>query len=259
MLRHPLFVLVLVAACGDGSDAPPDAAAPDARLLDGDFSCLDTAWPTAAPDPLEIEGKVINRSGFGAASSPINGATVELYDGDGTLLGQDTTSGLASNAGTYAVSIATGGAAPTLIRKASATGFLDNYATDPVPVSATVGYLHEMQTPEARDSYYDLVGLTPDPARGTLQLFFYDCATSPNEQFVAGITVDVPPGARAIYYDEAWNLDLDLEETTGAGQVLLLDVAAGSIDITVHAGDLTYRPWPIEVHADAWNESVRHP
>lgn len=257
-MRTLVVLAVLAAGCGGDSHATPDAAAAvDARVIAGDFSCMSTPWPTTAADPLAVSGKVVDSSNNNVA---VAGATIEIRaNADGSLLGQATSSGSSINRGQYSVSIATGGVAPGVYRKVSATGYLDDYTNDATDLYSTNQYIEQLETAAARDGAYQLVGATADPAKGALELFFYDCGQGANMKLVAGITVDVPPGSAAIYYDASFHRDPSLTETTSAGQVLLVNVPAGPTDISVHAGDLTYRPRQVVVYADAWNESVRLP
>src|SRR5262245_20154884 len=121
-MRSPLFALGLVvlglSGCEKdlvadlpdaGPDAGPDAAPPPV----GDFSCRETAWPTTAPDPLEVRGMIVDQGGTGLSNVPIE---IRALATD-ALLAQGMTGTGATNGGRYNVSTPTGGVARALYRR----------------------------------------------------------------------------------------------------------------------------------------------
>ncbi len=222
-------------------------------MIPGDFSCVTTPWPTTAPDPLLVSGALVAQSGITVGS-----VAVEIRDGHtDALLGQATTSDGALDAGSYGVRIATGGVAPQIYRTYKPSDleiYVDDWSAtfDPTLVD---GY--NVQSQALLNSYYSLVNKPPDPTKGTVVVVVSDCGNTHDqgEGGLVGATVDPPPGATAIYDTN----NLAATATTTASLVLLLDVAPGELDLTIHAGPVTYRPWPITVHANAYTYSARKP
>lgn len=221
-----------------------------------ELSCSTTPWPTTAPDPLRVWGRVVNASN---GHTPIMGALVEIRASDDSLLGQTTSGNDASFPGGYSMDLVTGGVAPTFYRKHTAPGFIDHYTNDAYAMFGAFPYQGDMQTVAARDAYYQQVGVVPDPGKGTLQVAFYNCELWPDQRTVSGVTVAPPPGSTAVYYDDELRLDPELLETSSSGMVLLMNVTPGTVDVTAHVGELTYRSWPVTVRAGVWTESVRDP
>jgi len=240
----------------------PDAPGPDARHVDGDFTCVDTPWPTTAPDPLTVAGQLIAPTGAG-----INGVSVEVHAVAGdALLAQTTTQGSipsAGGTGRYSVGIATGGTAPTIYRKYTPSGYLTHYEYDPMPAfDSNASYGNIVQSQSGTEQYDSLVDLPPDPAKGNLIVTISDCGLEANERGVAGATIDAPPGARVIYVNTMRQPDPSLTETAivdGVAPAVVLNLPPGPADITIHAGDVTYRSWRVQIHANAWTISHRKP
>lgn len=246
-------------ACNGETDDPtqPDAPPPDATaIVDGDFSCASTPWPTTAPDPLAIEG-------FVGAAGGIGDVAVEIRDGvDDRLLGQATTSipGPTSQGGRYSIDVATGGMARRVYRKLVKAGFVDWYEHDAFAVFANVPIDSPLQTEIETDSYYETSGVVRDPAKGTLYVRFFDCKLPPMAMLVQGITADAPAGSRVVYVDAVTqNPDPNLTATSSAGQLLVLNAPIGDLDLVIHAGAVTYRSWPVHVRPNVWTASIRYP
>ncbi len=236
LLRALLIASPLVTACADN-------AAP----VEGDFSCLGTQRTTVATDPMSASGQVLNELG----GAPIVGAGVEIHAiSDAALLGQADTGAT----GSYAVALATGGIAPTVYRQITAVGFLDAYAYDPAPMTAEPT-LQALLTLVDTEQLYAAVGLAPDATRGTLLVTVVDCAGNT----VRGATVSAAGAQRVAYLGDDTRFDPDATATSKDASALLFNVPAGPVELEIHAGDITYRAWPIESHADALTTSWRQP
>jgi hypothetical protein len=252
----------LLAACGDPGDAPPPvdsppilrpscffASNPNADVV-CDFSCQATPRPTTAPDPLIVQG-VVYPSGGGAF---LAGAQVEAHSmvGD-ALLGSATS----ITGGTFEISVATGGVAPVLYRKATLAGYLDAYGVDAAPVSDQVLGMRGigMSTPAELAAVYQRVGLTADPAAGTVVVPIVDCGGNP----VRNAVVEAPTAVAVAYMGSDGLPDLQLTATGNVPNAVVFGAPAGELDITVRAGDVTYRPWPAKVVANAITGAMRLP
>ncbi len=249
-----LLSLVCLAACSGGSHP----VAPDAPVVTGNFSCVGTPWPTTAPDPLAIEGTIEDDMTGGR----LPGQSVEIHAADGTLLAQMTTTDgpLAQQKGNYYVDVATGGVAPTIYRKASGSGYVDTYTFDAFAVFKSYPVTTGLPTQSELDAVYQMAGLTSDPSKGTLLVDLYDCNPPPTAQHIgAGATIEAPLGARVVYQNPSFQPDPSLDATTVAGSAVILGVTPGTVDVVVHAGDVTYRSWPVQVFAGARTISIRHP
>jgi len=226
-------------------------------VISGDFSCSGVPWPATAPDPLLITGGAKNGAG-----TMLPGAAVEIHSTDGALLGQATTSSgpLMSEKGMYAVNVATGGTAPSIYRKVSAAGFVDRYAFDAFPVFEKYPLVTALETQVSSDALYQAAGITPDSTKGSLYVELYDCNVPPNAASPGpGITIEGPPDAHVVYLDDAGQPHPSYEQTGAYAGAMIFGVTPGTVDITIHAGAVTYRPWPVQVFAGAWTTSIRHP
>lgn len=256
-MRYALLVMLLGCET-DLLKELPDAALPDALTvppIPGDYSCITTPWPTTAPDPLKVAGVVISQaSGIGH-----NGVVVEVHAaGSDALLAQATTAGnqMQTTSGIYSVEIPTGGDAPVIYRKLTPVD-QDIYVYDATAAfdPALVLDFYEQSSSTLAD-FASTFGETIDPAKGTVLLLISDCRTSHvSDGSVAGATVDVPPGSRVIYDTS----NPSATATTSLGSVLILNVPAGTLDLAIHAGPVTYRSWPVTVRANSWTYTERKP
>ena len=236
------FLVLLVAACGSDHHAPM----PDAAPLAGDFSCAGVEWPTTAADMLTLPGQTVSQ-----VLAPISGVTVEVHDATNDALLGSTTSGYQ---GKYQIPITTGGVAPQLYRSTSLAGYVDTFEVERHAEDKAYAIQMWMHTPAEMDAYYAAAGVTREPGMGTLELDIYDCAP----KYVVGATIDAP-GATVIYLDDNLQPDPSLTAQTAGGGVLVLNAPVGTSDITVHAGPVIYRSWPVQVRADALVVSDRMP
>lgn len=253
--------VLAVAACGDDGvstmidapiviDAPYVDAAIDVPPLFGDFTCAGMARPTTAPDPLAMTGRVRDP----VTSANVGGGTVSIHriSDDGSIV-----SGLASGTGVYALNVTTGGTALGTYRKAVVASRLDAYAFDPFPVHSS-DYaslpIYSITQAEA-DGYYQAAGVAADPARGTILVEVVDCVGAP----VVGVTVSAAGAIRTLYLDGAGLPAPSATATDGLGQVLVLGAPAGNVDVTVNAGDVEYRAWPVKSVANSLTFSPRYP
>jgi hypothetical protein len=252
-MRYALLVMLLGCET-DLLEDLPDAALPDALTvppIPGDYSCITTPWPMTAPDPLKVAGVVIGH----------NGVVVEVHAAaSDALLAQATTAGNQTQTytGVYSVEIPTGGDAPIIYRKYTPID-QDIYVYDATAAfdpALVLGFYDQSSSTLA--SYASTFGVTIDPAKGSVVLFISDCKTSyvgDGDGSVAGATVDAPPGSRVIY--DASNPSATA--TTSFGSLLILNVPAGTLDLKIHAGPVTYRSWPVTVRANTWTYTERKP
>ncbi len=252
------------AACGGGGgggddvvgdDQPPgDAKGMDASVditeLIGDFNCVNTPWPTTASDPLSFQGRVTDPIGM----ANVGGATVEVRKtSDDTLV----VMGAAATNGIFAFNVPTGGVAPSVYRKATAAGRLDGYTFDayPPPDANHAGRGIYAPTAASRDMYYAAAGIAADPAKATVVLDVFDCIDLP----IYGATVEAPAAGRVIYLDDGGLPSGTATATGSPATAILLNVPAGMLDATVHAGSVVYRARPIPIRANAFIYSPRSP
>lgn len=234
---------------GPGDGKKLDAAV-DITELSGDFSCQGTAWPTTAPDPLSIIGRVTDP----VAMANAGGAAVEVRkDTDDSLV----VMGTAATNGIFAFNVATGGTAPPIYRKATLAGHVDGYTYDPYPPFDGSHSDHGIYvpTPANRDTFYAAAGLTNDAATGTVLVEIVDCLALP----VYGATVEAPGAAKILYLDDGGAPSASAGATGSPGIAVLLGVTAGPLDVTVHAGSVVYRARAITSRANAFVYSPRWP
>ncbi len=257
-----LTALALLAACGGGGggggggdDQPPgDAkhldAAIDITELSGDFACNGVAWPTTAPDPLSLVGRVTDPVGM----TNVGGAAVEIRkrsDDSVIVMGDAATNGI------FAFNVATAGTAPALYRKATLAGRIDGYTYDPYPPYDTNHSTRGIYAPTAanRDSYYTAAGIASDPARSTVFVEIFDCL----DLQVYGATIEAPGAAKIIYLDDNGAPTASQLSTGSPGVAVALNVPAGAVDITVHAGSVVYRAVPVTSRANTFIYAPRLP
>jgi hypothetical protein len=251
------LALALTACKEDLLDDLPDASI-DASLdapptPEGDFSCAGVPYATTAPDPLLVRG---NAAGMG-------GVTVEVRDAttDALLFTRVSDAATGDRLGKYSSNVATGGAAPLLYRHLLANAdHLDTYTVDGMPASFSYELGSVFVTEASTQFFYDAAGVTRDRAKGTMHIDVFDCysATNPT-QIVAGATIDPPAGATVVYATPEGILDPSLTATTSRGTALVFNVTPGFADVTIHAGPIMYRSWPVRVFANSWTNGPRHP
>ncbi|MBL9016210.1 MAG: hypothetical protein JNL83_18625 [Myxococcales bacterium] len=263
-MRTLPWLLLVVWGCGDGGggggggggdDQPPtDAKRMDAAIditeLIGDFNCVTTPWPSTAPDPLSFSGRVTDPIGM----VNVGGATVEVRK---TSDDSVVVTGAAAANGIFAFNVATLGVAPAVYRKATAAGHLDGYTYDPFPPFSAKYAGRGVYAPTAanRDMYYTAAGLTADPAKGTVLVEVFDCI----DLTVYGATVEAPTAGRVLYLDDGGLPSGTATATGSPGIAVLLNVPAGPLDATVHAGSVVYRASSVVVRANAFVYSPRLP
>ncbi len=257
-----LPALALLAACGGGNGSgdagddqdPGDAKHRDAAIditeLSGEFACSNVAWPTTAPDPLSLIARV--KDPIGPANA--GGASVEIHkrSDDAVLV-----MGTAASNGIFALNVATAGSAPAIYRKATLAGRLDGYTYDPYPPFDTNHPQRDIYTPtvESRDTYYTAAGITSDPAKSTVLVEIFDCI----DLQVYGATIEAPGAAKIIYLDDSGAPSGSQLSTGSPGIAVALNVPAGPIDITVHAGSVVYRAVPVTSRANSFLYAPRLP
>jgi hypothetical protein len=216
---------------------------------------MGTAWPTTAPDPLVFSGTTDDPLG-----GVVPGVQVELRaTADDTVLGTEmsrtTQGGPTQPVGLYAISVASGATAPTVYRKGTVADHVDGYAYDPTPTFDDTRLQVPAITPVNYGSVYQAAGLTADPSQGTVEILVRDCARNN----VVNATVEVPGAARVMYESMLTLVSPSTTHTGVHGLAFAVGVPAGPIDITVRAGDVTYRAWPIKVVAGAFTATLRLP
>lgn len=263
MLRLSILLSCFVPAALTGCEEDllanvPDAAIDAPPLPPGNFECVDTPWTEHAKDPLAVSGVLGNWN-----SQLLGGATVEIYDGDtNALITQTTTQTGVLNAGKWVASIPTGGNARKIYRRLSAATNLDTYAYDAFPQFHEWGWGTSVVDPIRVDSWYQLAGMAPDPGKGIMYVEVWDCGlpASPQITGIVGATIEAPEGSRVMYWNAAGDPDPTLTATVAPYfGALIVGVTPGPTDVRVQAGPLTYRSWPVGVHANAMTLSPRHP
>jgi hypothetical protein len=233
-------------------DAPTVDAAPP------EFGCSGVAWPTTAPDPLALNGRVLSP----ASASPIGDVTVAMQRiSDDSPVGSTISTNGGAFAGTYSIAAATGGVALATYRKATSAGQVDAYAYDPFAVyNLTSGNLTVYSpTPAELDGYYTAGGVTNDPAKGTLQINVVDCSGVP----LHDATVTVTGAARVLYLDDQGAVDMARTTTSKVGVAIVLGVTPGVVDVAIQDGTSTpgvaFRAWPVTSFANSYTSSLRYP
>jgi hypothetical protein len=161
------------------------------------------------------------------------------------------------SSGTYAITVATGGVAPTLYRKASRLDYLDSYAVDAMPVSDAQRAMLwiGMYKPAELAALYSRVGVAMTSATGTAVVALDDCVGN----LVTGGIVEAPTAARVAYMGSDGAPDPTLTATGPVPLAVVFGAPAGDLDITVRAGDVIYRTWPTRVVANALSTAVHRP
>jgi hypothetical protein len=243
----------------------PDAGVDAPGLPPGNFDCVDQPWPTSVRDPFPIHGRV-----HGWDMTPLSGAAVEVHDVDtDELLGQATSSTGGLEPGKWSVSIPTSGTARKIYRKVSAPDHVVSYAYDAFPEFAEFRWGIFVAKQTDIDGLYAAAGLPADPTKGVIWVEVWDCYPPGTSQIraTAGATIEGPPGTHVLYWDSVGNPAPDATSTiseefmgqyTVAGGYVL-GAEPGMVDVTVKAGPLTYRSWPVEARANTLTVSPRHP
>jgi hypothetical protein len=165
--------------------------------------------------------------------------------------------GTAATNGIFAFNVATAGTAIGLYRKATLSGHLDGYTYDPfAPFDGNhSGRGVYAPTAASRATYYAAAGVTPDPAKSTVLVEIFDCIDLP----VYGATVEAPTAGTIVYFDDSGAPSTSATATGSPGIAMLLNVAPGPLEVTVHAGSVVYRSVPITSRANAFLYSPRLP
>lgn len=247
-------MLSVLAACGsDDAPAPPiDPAA--------NFDCVGKPRVMSAPDPLHVSGLIYDQTG----DNGIGGSPYEIVDADtGTVLASGTTDDATQpTRGTYSVALPSGGKPLHIYRRFLPPGNLETLSWDGVPQYSEFQFVTPVIGQSFADFQYGLVGRSDEATQAMMLILVADCAAptdTPGPHAVIGATVDAPPGANVIYVGETGNPDTALTSTTSSGQVVVLGIKPGIIDVAVHAGDITYRSWPVAMRAHTFTYSPRRP
>lgn len=250
MHRRWLCVTLLVAC---GSDAPPTTIDPAA-----DFSCAGKSRVMTAPDPLHVSGTIIDATG----GNGIGGAPWEITNADsGVVLASGITddSSLPTR-GSYGANIPTGGKPLHIYRRFLPTGNLETLVWDGWAQYAEFTFVNPVIGAAFAEFQYSLVGRTDEATQAMMVIVVADCTpVDVPAHLVIGATVDPPPGANVIYVDDDGHPDVTLSSTGALGQAVVLGIKPGIVDVAVHAGDITYRSWPIAMRAHTFTWSPRRP
>ena len=242
-----------MSACGRIGFAPSKTA-DDATTVRHTCSAKSTA-----PDLLTINSFAFSYLDFRNTRAPLSGATIQAYDATETVRGETTTAA----DGTYTLSIATGGIAPTLSVHGSFGGdwktdeFFDApidtdlsaVATDTLPFGEV-----PIWTKVAMGAIYSRFGTSHDPALGTVNVTTLDCSG----HALGGVTVTLdPPAQLSLYLDVDGNAALDVTGTiTPYALQLSTNVTPGPIHITANKPGYEFAPVDIAVKAGDFNTLV---
>ncbi len=187
-------------ACRIGFDqnAMPDDAGAAARADTGVATAPHPCGAkTTAPDPLELSGDVFMYTDFKNSRSSLDGATIAALADDGSILSTARSSG-----GSYAMTIATGGHAPSVRIRAT----LDNYYTTTTYLDTLVDRPVDVQTSSqwsfgeaplwnagSMISVYSVAGQAVDPSKGIYNIVVEDCLGQP----LGGVAIEVTPAPAA--------------------------------------------------------------
>ena len=243
-----ICLLLLSAGCA-GDDEPGD---PNSDLPDYDLSCASTAWPTTAPDPLLVAGTV--RELATASQSGVADALVEaILAADGSVEDSDvSTAGFA-----YSLSIPTGQIAADRFQRVSKSGYVTSYTWPPFALYAEEPNSTAWTMSNAERAMQALLsGITLDPTRGILSVLVLDCSGVP----MAGATVSLAgQGVTVVYQDELGAPDPSAAQTSASGLVTIFNVSPGSVQVTVNWQGTIFRPRTVQMFADSFGFSSRHP
>jgi hypothetical protein len=229
----------LLGACGSPSPSPSatgDAPRSDAPAIDAtadtaidgptppDLSCLGESWPTDAPDPLDVTGKVFAIDHYQVAADV--GAIVTVHRRvDDTIIATAPPTG---SDGAYSISISSGGSALDAYDTVAADGQLPARIDPGDPITTGLFALAITATTGEVQRWYADAGASYDATASTLIAIVVDC----KHATVADATVTVTPTAHVTYYNPAipqW----DPSASSSANGFAL--VTGGGVDETITA------------------------
>jgi hypothetical protein len=220
--------LLVLAACGGGSDAKVDA-------------------PPAA-SVVTITGVASARNTQGSA--PEVGVLVAAYakSNENTPLAMSTTDA----AGAFTLSISTSGTAVDGFLKATKTGFATSYLYPPTPISADLAMVPmNMLTTTLFDLLYSISQTSPISGTGVVAVLVVGGAelTSPP---VPGATIETSPASPSYRYNSMQGLpNKDVTVTAADGIGYAMNAPPGTMTVTAKKSGSTFKTTSIKVHADA--------
>lgn len=266
-----LALLLSLPACGDDDDTvapdapgqadarpadarPADAPPADAPMADAgvmyDFGCLGMAFPTTAVDPIMSNGVIADAYDMAL----LDAVAMEWFKtSDDMSVATATTNAM----GQYAASITTGATPFQGYVRLMKANYLPQYTYPPTPwATSPQTHVHGMVSVATAATLAGALMVTLDPADGHALVIVEDCDGTP----VEGATVTVTPTPdRLVYLDAGGSLPTMGTMTTASGRALAINVAVGTVDITVqHAGHM-YRAWPVKTRASSLTVNYRRP
>lgn len=247
------------AACSGSANAPPDAGpdggpdgGPDAGAPDAGLGCRGLPLPTTAPATVAIAGTVYTQTFTG--TSPVVGATVELFASSG---GAAITTTLTGSAGQFSVIATSGGAPLDAYLHAHAATYTDTYWYPSVPLTANQsGVQVAMFTPALLGVLRSLIPTATQPAgAGMSGMQVVDCAGAP----LANAVVTTSPAAGTTAYIISNFPSGTATATDASGASFLFDVTAGPVTFGATVGGAALRSHVVNVRPDVVTETSVQP
>lgn len=188
---HPVLALLLLVACGGGSDSANDAGSGDdaASTIDAkvfmdapppqfDFSCAGNAAPTTADATVTVSGTVQQLSGFSLVA--VDGATVTACDATmGSCAGPSSDGSATSDTqGAWSIAdIATGGTPLDEDIEMTKTGLRTTYVYPAAPLTTSQGGVPILTFDSQSEGTLNALGCDTDQA--IVGLAVTDCMDTP--------------------------------------------------------------------------------
>ena len=205
----------------------------------GAFSCLGTALPASASDPIVISGTVTTTDASG--TTPVGSATVAAFKtGTSTAL----VSGVSSVSGAYSLTVPTSGLPVDGYLLSTKSGFLDTYVYPSEPASKTATVDVSMLTSSTFGFLQSFAGVTQNASKGAIIVEVVDCNGSP----IAGATITSSP-AGTVRYLSGGIPSSSATATDVAGVAFIFNVGPGDVSVMSTAGGNTLRAHTVNARA----------
>jgi hypothetical protein len=258
-LAVSLLVLAACSALPATPDAPltiVDARAVDAPIIDTpadasgpDLMCLGQS-PTAAPDPLLVEGKLFAVDHYDI--TPVVGATVVLRRrGTDAAIVQTTTAA----DGAFTMSVVSHGVPVDGYFTVTAAGYRPTRVEPGDPLSGGENALMLVADDAEMTRWYAAAGVAFTAGVSTLITATVDCA----RDTLDGSTIAVAPSPGTVTYYDATGKQWDTQLATSTNGYALVTGAASSVAVTGQLGAVALPPHAITVPAGTLTIAVLTP